>query len=320
MTTVLGEKESIAIRYMRVLAMCSIVSCHFMQALDNHWAWVFNIGVQVFLLISGFLYGHKHVDNWLQWYRKRFVRIYIPFILFFVAIVPLYTVTERITIKNIVVYIADMQGIWGGVKGLGHLWFLTAIAFCYAITPFLQWTRKYSRLLIWLAIAVMAVILLRFPGYCYRCFVALPLYAFGYYLALIGRYGRWTLGAMAVGVLIWLMTMFSWEKMMLMSGNWSMAFHNAGAIFIFLWGLKLITVLKAQKVVWPVKKLDKYSFQIYIVHHILIMKPFGMLWLTDSVTMNIVVILSYIPFYTWVLCKCEEKVETMLEKIKTKSI
>ena len=110
----LSKKESTAISYMRVLAMCSIVCCHFMQALDNHWAWVLNIGVQVFLLISGFLYGHKYVSNWPQWYRKRFIRIYIPFVLFFVAIVPLYTVSERISIKKILVYIADLQGILGG--------------------------------------------------------------------------------------------------------------------------------------------------------------------------------------------------------------
>ena len=38
--------------------MVSIVTCHFMQSLGNHWAWVFNIGVQVFLLMSGFLYGY----------------------------------------------------------------------------------------------------------------------------------------------------------------------------------------------------------------------------------------------------------------------
>ena len=108
------RQESIAISYLRVLAMVSIVCCHFMQALGNHWAFVFNIGVQVFILMSGFLYGHKQIDGWLIWFQKRFERVYIPFFLFFIALLPLYAVTDRIGFKKILIYLADMQGLLGG--------------------------------------------------------------------------------------------------------------------------------------------------------------------------------------------------------------
>lgn len=114
MISSLTKQESVAISYLRVTAMTFIVVCHFMQALASHWAWVFNIGVQIFLLISGFLYGHKHVDNWLNWYKKRFVRIYVPFFLFFVAVLPLYAVTDKISVKQIIVYVANLQGFLGG--------------------------------------------------------------------------------------------------------------------------------------------------------------------------------------------------------------
>ena len=97
--------ESTAISCLRVLAMFSIVSCHFMQALDNHWAWVFNLGVQVFLLISGFLFGHQHITNWMSWWGKRFLRIYIPFIIFFLAVVPLNAKNHLISPKQIVIYL-----------------------------------------------------------------------------------------------------------------------------------------------------------------------------------------------------------------------
>ena len=112
----LTAQESCAISYIRVLAMCSIVLCHFLQALDSNWAWVFNIGVQIFLLISGYLYGHKYIEGWISWFCKRFIRIYVPFALFFIAVLPVYAVSEKITAKQIIVYLLDLQGILGGGK------------------------------------------------------------------------------------------------------------------------------------------------------------------------------------------------------------
>lgn len=114
MESTLSEQESVALTYLRVFAMTCIVVCHFMQSLGNQLAWVFNLGVQVFLLISGFLYGHKHVDGWIQWFYKRCTRIYLPFIVFIIAIIPIYAINNLITWKHIIVYIADMQGIMGG--------------------------------------------------------------------------------------------------------------------------------------------------------------------------------------------------------------
>ena len=73
--------ESVAISYFRVMALVSIISCHIFQALDNRWAWVLNMGVQVFFFISGFLYGHKDIQDWIRWYKNRFKKIYFPFII-----------------------------------------------------------------------------------------------------------------------------------------------------------------------------------------------------------------------------------------------
>ena len=116
MISALTKQESSAISHLRVLAMLSIVTCHFLQALNNQWAWVLNIGVQIFLFMSGFLYGHKHIDNWLNWFEKRITRVYIPFLLFFIAVIPLYAFSKLISFKNIVSYILDLQWFTGGGK------------------------------------------------------------------------------------------------------------------------------------------------------------------------------------------------------------
>lgn len=310
MAIAITNEESRAISYLRIMAMLSIVVCHFMQALDSHWAWVFNIGVQVFLLISGYLYGHKQVAGWWQWFRKRFIRIYLPYILFFVAVVPMYAINGMITLKRILVYLADLQGIMGGVKGLGHLWFLTAIALCYAITPILQWTARYSKCLIWCVIAITIVILIRFPEYGNRASWFI-LYSFGYYLASAPRWERILFGNGCAIVMVWLMMHFSWESIMTMSSCWSMAFHITGALLIFLIGIAFFSLMKADQPM-ALKVLDKYSFQIYIVHHIVIMPPFGMLHVTDYLAANILIALFYTTFFTWVLVTMEGRVKEFL--------
>lgn len=308
------QSESAAISYLRVLAMLSIVACHFLQSLGSHWAWVFNIGVQVFLLMSGYLYGHKQIGNWREWFGKRFVRIYIPYLLFIVAIIPVYAVARMLSIKNIFVYLLDIQGVFGGgVKGLGHLWFMTAIVLCYAITPLLQWSRRWAKGLIWLVVLLAAVVILYLPVQ--RSIASwFVLYALGYYLAIVDRKAKWTLGILTVFVFVWLLSRFDWSALMQMSSAYSMSFHMAGAVIVFLTGLLVARLIGQVSVPKVIRTLDRYSFQIYIVHHVLVMPPFGMLHVTGYLAVNILIALFYIAFFTWVLATMEERLKMSLSQ------
>ncbi len=60
--------------------------------------------------------------------------------------------------------------------------------------------------------------------------------------------------------------------------------------------------------------LDKYSFQIYIVHHILIMPPFGMLLVTEWIPLNMMFIAFYIAFFTLTLTVASDKVVEIVTK------
>lgn len=202
--------------------------------------------------------------------------------------------------------------VYWGVKGLGHLWFLTAIAICYAITPVLQWSKKIGNHLIWLSvIAVISILVLHPPFYNHLLWIAL--YVFGYYIATTEKYERSIFWALAIGVMIWLMIDFSWDKMINMDCIWSIIFHITGAVIIFFAGL-LFDLLKIEYTIKPIKFLDKYSFQIYIVHHIIIMQPFSMLNITENIVFNIGIILLYIAFYTFVLTIISNKVTEIVDQ------
>ena len=63
----INEYSSRAITIVRVGAMLAIVIHHFLSCYNNMAMHVFNIGVQVFLALSGFLYGNKLITSWTVW-------------------------------------------------------------------------------------------------------------------------------------------------------------------------------------------------------------------------------------------------------------
>lgn len=115
------ETESNAIKYIRVGSMLAIVLCHLLQAYSNRWAFVFNIGVQVFLALSGYLYGRKIISNWRQWGMGRVKRVYTPMFLFLIIVLPLYLVFHRevFSWKAYALNFLNLQGIPFAVGGYG---------------------------------------------------------------------------------------------------------------------------------------------------------------------------------------------------------
>lgn len=77
--------------------MLMIISCHIMQYYDLELAWWFNVGVQIFLCISGFLYGQKSIDNVTDFYNKRLKKILIPYYLVFIP----FGITEFIFARDV---------------------------------------------------------------------------------------------------------------------------------------------------------------------------------------------------------------------------
>ena len=159
---------------------------------------------------------------------------------------------------------------------------------------------------------MISILVLHPPFYNHLLWIAL--YVFGYYIATTEKYERSIFLVLAIGVMVWLLTDFSWDKMINMDCTWSITFHITGAVIIFFVGLLLFNLLKIEQTTKPVKILDKYSFQIYIVHHIIIMQPFSMLNITENIVFNIGIILLYIAFYTFVLTIISNKVTEIVDQ------
>ena len=106
-----------------------------MQWLGLELAWWFNVGVQIFLCISGFLYGQKNLGETTAFYYRRFKKILIPYYMVFIP----YGLLQLVFAKNVFKPKSFIKGLIVNdlLTGAGHLWFVATILLCYVLTPLL---------------------------------------------------------------------------------------------------------------------------------------------------------------------------------------
>lgn len=136
------KNRDYSISFVRLIAMIIIFICHVMMQDEFHstikgaeigWGYWFTVGVQMFLFISGFLYGKKENIYIVEFYSKSMPKLlvnYYVFVLVMLVVIhfsPLMSITSENVFK--------LLTFSGTVPGLGHLWFIPTILFCYLLLP-----------------------------------------------------------------------------------------------------------------------------------------------------------------------------------------
>lgn len=285
---------SSAITYLRVLALTLIVSCHFLQAANNKLAWVLNIGVHIFFYISGYIYGHRVIAMWPSWYIKRGIRIQPPLLItvLLFAIISYLLFPNSVHILSIASYFIGTQWFWGGLQGMEHLWFITAILLCYLITPLLQALRGVSHYCIAILIfySVLEMFLIRYET---KIFMPLFIYAFGYFYTNTPK--RWKYGVLSFLVIICISIVYklNWEQILDYSSKMNQAFHTYYGIAFSVFFIEIFThIFNSVTVIKPIHLLDSHSYEIYLVHHPLILGPFSLKF-SPSIVLLIILLAAY---------------------------
>lgn len=311
----ISEKESNAIVIIRATAMFSIVLCHLFQAYNIlSIGSVLNIGVQVFLVMSGYLYGKKQITCWSQWYKKRFLKLYIPFTIVWLSVFLFHIIFKTDTIKwyNIVNYLTNLQGLrlvfditQLHVSGLNHLWFMTAIMFAYFSTPVLQSLKKYSQ--------ICLVMILIFFAFFY--FYLTPrgrllfgvewfwLYAFGYFFANISIKARKIY--ICLFALIYLYALAQIKEPRDIIYLWSILgrrHHCALGILLFSTGVTYLKCFTNKSKIMPVFKwFDKYSYFIYLTHFTVMVGTLSLANITNYLFVNVLLMILASAILTYLL-------------------
>ena len=159
------NSSSFAVKVTRIVAAVMIFMCHTVFLFGEKFSFTaqfFNIGVDIFLLISAFLFSAKQEINTKigAWYKKRFFRISVPYYWLLIIVAVLCILFKvNFEAKDFVFSILYLQGITENyLPGGGHLWYLTAIMIAYLVTPMLYKIRKMKRsfkLIFFLLLSVM---------------------------------------------------------------------------------------------------------------------------------------------------------------------
>ena len=291
--------KNYSISLIRLLAFLSIFFCHIAKYLDleiTHWL---NVGVPIFLFMSGYLYGPKTIESSVDFYIKEFKKILIPY---YVVIIPAI-ILHIIYIKDLSVSdIALVLVLGKTVDGGGHLWFIPYILMCYIMTPLLgEICRKingnskciYSKLIG--VIAIFSAFFLLFTSY--FNFIFINCYILGYF------FGKFKNRIKILKYLIYFATSFNLMQIYLdyfsaLDLSQNPYYQQACNLNHVLLGITLFFVLLklfGSIQIAPFFKSicdfsDRHTYTAYLVHQFIILEPLTLMRLTPYIELNVLII------------------------------
>lgn len=287
-----------------------------MQYYDLELAWWFNVGVQIFLCISGFLYGQKNIDNVIDFYNKRLKKILIPYYLIFIP----FGFTEFIFARDVFSINNFALGIvlCSRLNGAEHLWFIPTILMCYLITPLLQGYRnKYvegKRTMVVftvLSVIMISVVIHGFTTFnpawicCYVIGYALGMNEKNEYICekvLMIIAGIIAIAGNALQIYCDYIANIDFNGFGIIK-NYN---HVMLGVFIFLLLKVIFEKVNLSRIGKLLKLSDTYSFEVYLVHQLLILGPFSLLALTRFYSVNIFIMLVGVFILALLLKKVEK--------------
>ena len=318
-----GGKKN-AISFIRMIAMEMIIICHIMQYYDFVLAWWFNIGVQIFLCISGFLYGQKAIENIARFYNQRIKKILVPY---YLTLIP-FAFFEFAFCSAVISFKSLLEAIvlHTTLKGAGHLWFVPTILLCYLITPLIQiyrdeYVRSKRSWYVFLSFGVISVSL--FFGLFNEFFnpAWIACYVIGYALG-VNEKNLWVenikltrlIGIIALVGNV-LQIFFQYVKRISFPGcglfyNYN---HVALGVFIFLVLKQFLEHRNLEKFGIVLQISDEYSYEVYLVHQLIILGPFSLLAVSKNMAVGIILIIAGIFLLAMVLKKGEKVIYKVIE-------
>ena len=314
----------LAISAIRLVAMIMIILCHIAQYYGCFLAWWFNAGVQIFLCISGFLYGQIKITRVTNFYKKRLIKILIPYYLVVIsfAIAEFIFAPDLITIKKFI----GVLFLHSTLKGAGHLWFVSTILICYLITPLLQAYKsecvrdKTS----WIFVLICGIIVVSIYTKFFNVFFNpawISCYLIGYGLGVNEEEGFFQkthlLALFGFIALVGNSIQIYFEYILQISFTGQGVIHDYNHVFL---GIVLFLILKMLFEKRDLKKIeavllmsDKYSYEVYCVHQLIILGPFSLLMVTNYVAINLLMVLGGIVLLAKLLKEAENYINVKLK-------
>lgn len=306
-----AKNKDYAISLIRLIATGFIVSCHMMQFRDSVFAWWFNVGVQIFLCMSGFLYGTKgRIENGPKFVLKQWGKILLDY---YIVVIPAFIVYCIFARENVSLLKAkEVLLTYGYLYGGEHLWFIPYILVCYGVTPFLSYLfnrgeGKKNGWVMALTLILTAGIFESVGSYFNAAWIICFVVGF-----LLGHAWKFDRKAYVRGCIIVIISAVALNTFQIRQDYIPSAYiflpeplgshyyriqnyaHVALGVSLFVTLKALFSLLLRKGTPKFLRKLgdvsDNLSYDIYLVHQFFILGPFTLMELTGSLAVNILVI------------------------------
>lgn len=271
-------------------------------------AWWFNVGVQIFLCLSGYLYGRKEILDALDFLKKQFMKILVPYYLVIVLVIIVQLIFVRNEIS--ILHIAKALLVYGTLQGGEHLWFIPTILFCYILTPLINevnnriFKSKQPLIHILLAFILISVVVKLFVGYFNPAWVVC--FYIGHILgknSINSKINTIVCKALVYTVAICLVSIqiiVSYILKIEMTGHINSIYNimcDYGHVFfgisIVLIFLDIFKHIRVPAFAWkPISFLDSISYEGYLVHQFFILGTFSLLNFIDLPVIAVIAIFT----------------------------
>lgn len=315
--------------WLRVAAMFSILLCHFVQQSQNSYlnmsAQFFNIGVELFIILSGFLFGIRGgITDVGTWYKKRLKRIFVPYEIFVIVLFVIHAVCGLNLLDMDWVWLAlGLQGTVVGVLGAEQTWFITPLLLCYAITPLLdryithQRTKQQIAILVIVAASIKLLWAIPKSPVCSTLLSLVSVYVIAF---VVGRFfdkltftrakALLAFTVMCIAFGIRLLARYFFDGTVFYDRIACGYTQSIAAFCIFYLFAGAFQNRKPPK--W-VNSIGKISFEVYLVHYMFCVGPVKLFGLTPYWVLDCMIVTAM----SMVLAMCIHKVScTIAEKLR----
>ena len=310
-------------------AMLTVIFCHLFEQIGFTLGYgrslgiignFLAVGVQIFLLLSGYLYGRRLLfekETRLEFVVRNFKKILLDYYVYvFCVIIPVYLLwkPESITIRSVFCLVTCS----GTVGGVGHLWFIPYILVCYLLTPLLfdikaglkekrsmksLWQLIFSVLVIMGGVEVLCVAFnVYFIGTWINCYIV------GFFLpdilSAVGDGEKIKKQLLIFNIIAAIPLTIVWYEFRYViqpQFGGGIEYKCCGYVIDYCRSQAALTIAFLLYMVghslcenrWIYKVLawsDRYSFDIYICHMIFITGSFSLLRCTGSLVLNVILI------------------------------
>ena len=331
------ERKSIS--FVRVFATILILCCHLLPKFNSSILQIsgqfFNVGVYIFLILSGFLYGKRKITDkitYKQWITKRAKRILIPMYLFLIILFTIYIIRGiKINTLNWIVYIFNLQAMEIYLNGAEHLWYLTIAMFCYFVTiPLDMYREKFNKKNISFLLIIISITQIIISYFIYKqlgiYLLYMELYIVAYMVGMYWDYEKINIKyflvsgiVLSISVIIRIIGRSLFDETILyniMIVGYTQSFIGFSLFFI---GFYFINIMNDKVNFKILNYFDSISYEVYLIHYMFIVGPISLINITNSMLVNCAIILIVTLIAATILHSISGIILNFIDSIMNKS-